>query len=69
MSPVNAVQPELWLKSVRPLEIVEQAPHEVPAYIHAVIDCTSYPAQDFGKVGDPLIVILGSDPTFRQKDR
>jgi hypothetical protein len=34
---INAVEPELRLETEGPLEVVEQAPDEVPTYVHAVV--------------------------------
>src|ERR1700683_2156774 len=65
--PIDAVEPELGREPVGPLEIVEQAPHEVPAYVHTIIKSAPYTAQDLAQVGDSLCVIVGGNSTLRKK--
>ena len=45
---VDTVQSELGPESEGPLEVVEQAPHEVPTDVHAVIEGAPHSAQDLG---------------------
>src|ERR1019366_10787992 len=66
---IDAVESELGSKPIGPLEIVEQAPHEVAAYVHTVIEGAPNTAQDLGEIGDPLGVVVGGDATLRQEHR
>ena len=61
--------PNLGPIPVGPLEVVEQAPHEVPAYVYAFIESAPHATQDFGEIGDALGVVIGGDSTLRQKHR
>ncbi len=59
---IDAVETELGPKPETPLKVVEQAPYEVPADIHAVIETTLDAEQGLGQVGDALVVFIGSNP-------
>ncbi len=65
---IDTVESESRREPVGPLEVVEQAPHEVPTDVHAVIDGPPDAPQDLGDVGDALGVVLGGDPTLGQED-
>src|ERR1039457_588482 len=67
--PIDAVESELGPKPVGPLEIIEQAPHEVPTYVHTIVKRPSYPTQDLGYIGDALGIVLGGDPTLCKEHR
>ena len=66
---IDAVESELGPESVRPLEVIEQAPHVEPAYVHAVVESSPHTTQDLHQIGDSLGVVVCGDPTLGQEYR
>ena len=66
---IHAVESELRSETERPFEVVQQAPHEIAAYVHAVVEGTSDASENFGDVRDALGVVVGGDAALCQKDR
>src|ERR1700691_3818218 len=65
---IDTVESESRCKPIGPLEVVEQAPHEVPTDVHTVIDGALDSSEDLGDVGDALRIVLGSDATLGEQD-
>ena len=66
---VDAVESELGPESEGPLEVVEEAPHEIAADVHTVVEGAPYAAQDLGQVDGALGVVVGGDAALGQQHR
>src|SRR5439155_22157530 len=62
---VDVDKPEALAVAERPLEIVEQRPHEITAHRDSGVDCVEYCAEIVAQIGDALRVanaLVGFDP-------
>src|SRR5262249_32407393 len=62
--PIDGDEPERRAIAEDPLEVVEQAPVEIPAYVHAVAQAGEHTAERLLDVGDTFGVVERRDPVL-----
>ena len=66
---LHAVESELGSETLCPFEVVEEAPDEIPPYVHSILECALDATQDLCQKGDSLRIVLRRDAALGYENR